>query len=296
MKKRFNRFIQRLTLLNLRVRKLEMPKIKAIYSFAPLSEKHKSFNMKNYFILYTLIFCLPALDTRAQNVIEAGTGWQSTGATRELTWWPGIQGSRKDIPVFIGWRHVGNKRVYYSPAARFIYTNTWSIGGAMNLVSAGISPAGLGVYFTKPPSAYKPEDRAGKWFVSANVNASFRFGVNVTPHKPTSKRIANPDEYKANLPWLLEHQDSLGITLFDFEQHYPFGPYGYVALDLPVQIHFNTVLKSGYGVGFFIESAVGILEWSLDGKTYNSPYAFGWNMVMGVSCTLPPIKAKNTGQ
>ena len=132
------------------------------------------------------------------------------------------------------------------------------------------------------------QDRVGKWFVSANVNAGFRFGVNVTPHKPTSTRVTNPEEYKNNLPWLLAHQDSLGITLFDFEQHYPFGPYGYVALDFPVQIHIHTVLKNGCGVGFFIESAVGTFEWSLDGKVYKSPYAFGWNMLAGISVELPP--------
>lgn len=241
--------------------------------------------MKNFIAASFCLFFINILNLNAQNVFEAGTGWQNTGATYKDTWRPGIQGSRKDVPAFIGWRMIGENRVYYTPTARLIYTNTWSIGGAMNLVSAGISPAGIGVYFTKPPSAYAPKDRVGKWFVSANLNASFRFGVNVTPKKPMSKRIENPEQYKENLPWLLDHQDSLGITLFDFEQHYPFGPYGYVALDIPIQIHINTILKSGYGVGFFVESNAATFEWSMDGKGY--PYAYGYNMTMGVSFTLP---------
>jgi hypothetical protein len=245
----------------------------------------KSKNMKTLSLCFAMLFCF-ALNTSAQNVLEVGTGWQSTGATRELTWWPGIQGSRKDIPVFAGWRYIGQKRVYYSPTARMVYINCWSIGGAMNLMSAAVSPAGLGIYFTKPPEAYKPEDRAGKWFIGTNINAAFRFGVNMTPHKPKSDKVPNPEQYKETLQWRVDNQDSLGITLFDFEQHYPFGPYGYVALDLPVQIYFNTELKSGYGVGFFLESAVGIFEWSLDGKTYKSPYAYGWNFMMGASFTF----------
>lgn len=232
-------------------------------------------------MLCCLLFAMQTINIQAQHIIEVGAGWQNTGATRKDTWRPGIQGSRKDVPAFIGWRYMGQKRVFYTPSARLMYANTWSIGGAMNLLSAGISPTGVGFYLTKQPAAYEAKDRVGKWFVSANVNASFRFGVNVTPNHPKSDKVPNPKQYRDDLPWKIEHMDSLGITLFDFEQHYPFGPYGYVALDLPVQLHFNTIMKNGYGVGFFIESSVGIFEWSMDGNNY--PYAYGYNMVAGAS-------------
>lgn len=237
--------------------------------------------MKPLSILAAATLVLISFRLSAQHVIEAGTGWQNTGATRELTWRPALQGSRKDVPAFIGWRYVGEKRVYYSPTARFVYLNTWSIGGAMNLINAAVSPAGIGIYFTKPPAAYKPEERIGKWFISANINAAFRFGVNVTPHKPKSDKVPDPEDYKENLQWRLDHQDSLGITLFDFEQHYPFGPYGYIALDLPVQLNFTTVLKQGHTIGFFLESSTAIFEWSMDGKGY--PYAYGYSMVAGIN-------------
>lgn len=245
--------------------------------------------MKNFIMLFSCLFCIALSTTTAQtHTFEAGTGWQNTGATRKDTWRPGIQGSRKDVPAFIGWRMTGEKRVYYTPTARFIYTNTWSIGGAMNLISAGLSPAGIGFYLTKAPAGFAPKDRVGKWFVSANINAGLRFGVNVTPNGPKSSKVPNPKEYQANLPWMIDHQDSLGITLFDFEQHYAFGQYGYVALDLPVQIHVNTTLKSGYGLGFFIESNVSTFEWAMDGNKY--PYAYGYNVTMGLSLTLPDMK------
>jgi hypothetical protein len=239
--------------------------------------------MRVYFFISCLIFTAVTFTGNAQHTLEAGTGWQNTGATEKLSWWPDLQGSRKDIPVFIGWRYVGQKRFYYTPYARFIYLNTWSIGGAMNMLNASFSPTGMGVYLTKPPAAYKPEERVGKWFVSFNVNAAFRFGVNVTPHGPKSQRVPNPEEYKQNLQWRLNHQDSLGITLFDFEQHYPYGQYGYVAVDLPVQIRVNTVVKNGYGVGFFIESNAALFEWFMDGKTYRLPYAYGYSMTAGFS-------------
>lgn len=248
--------------------------------------------MRLYIIPFLLPLFLTAIyNASAQHVLEAGTGWQNTGATRELTWRPALQGSRKDVPAFIGWRYIGQKRIYYTPFARLIYMNTWSIGGAMNLINTGLSPAGLGGYFTKPPSDYKPEDRVGKWFISANINVSFRFGVNMTPHSPKSDKVANPKTYKENLQWRLDHQDSLGITLFDFEQHYPFGPYAYVAMDLPLQLQFSTVLKQGYGVGFFLESNVGLFEWSLDGNRY--PYAYGYSMVGGVNFTFGKGKTKS---
>jgi hypothetical protein len=241
--------------------------------------------MKNFIAISFCLFVISIFNLNAQHVFEAGTGWQNTGATYKDTWRPGIQGSRKDIPVYVGWRYIGQKRVYYTPTARFSYTNTWSIGGGMNLISAGLSPAGIGFYLTKAPAAYKPEDRVGKWFVSANINASFRFGVNVTPNKPKNSKIPDAKAYQQNLPWLLDHQDSLGITLYDFEQHYAFGPYGYVALDIPIQIHVSTYLKNGLGVGFFLESNAASFEWSMDGKGY--PYAYGYNMTAGVSFTLP---------
>ncbi|MCW5907356.1 MAG: hypothetical protein KIS94_05825 [Chitinophagales bacterium] len=240
--------------------------------------------MKPHSAFLLLILSFFATGTNAQDVIEAATGWQTTGATRELTWRPAIQGSRKDVPVYLGWRHIGGNSLYYTPFTRLYYTNTWSIGGAMNLLSTGLSPAGLGLYFTKPPSAFEPSERVGKWFISANINAAFRFGLNITPHSPKSDKVPNPTEYKENLPWLLDHQDSLGITLFDFEQHYPFGPYGYIAVDFPVQIQFTKVLKEGYGLGFFIESSVSTLEWSLDGNRHK--YALGWNMLAGLNFTF----------
>lgn len=247
--------------------------------------------MKFYrLFIFLFLYLLITLYANSQHVVEAGTGWQNTGATRDLTWRPALQGSRKDVPAFMGWRYIGEKRIYYTPFARLIYMNTWSIGGAMNLINTGLSPAGLGVYFTKPPSDYNPEERMGKWFISANINASFRFGINTTPHSPKSDKVIDPEAYKGNLQWRLDHQDSLGITLYEFEQHYPFGPYAYVAIDLPVQIQFSTILKQGYGIGFFLESNVGLFEWSLDGNRY--PYAYGYSMVGGVNFTFAKRKEK----
>src|SRR5262245_36708411 len=102
----------------------------------------------------------------AGHSVELGAGWQNSGATRELTWEPGVQGSRKDVTAYVGWRMVGEKRVYYSPSARLTYTNFWSLGGAGNLLGVKLGPAGFGVYVTPPPSRFTAEQRKGRWFAT----------------------------------------------------------------------------------------------------------------------------------
>lgn len=59
-----------------------------------------------------LLLVLVTFSIIAQEVIKAGTGLQNTGATRELTWRQALQGLRKGVPAFTGWRLIGDKRVY----------------------------------------------------------------------------------------------------------------------------------------------------------------------------------------
>src|SRR4051794_28993835 len=90
--------------------------------------------------LVAFLFCAVAgaslwAEAHPANVVEVGAGWQNTGALRDsLEWTYSIQGSRKDVPAYVGWRLLGKRRFYWAPFARFNYTSFWSIAGAGNLL------------------------------------------------------------------------------------------------------------------------------------------------------------------
>ncbi|MCX4247968.1 hypothetical protein [Paraliomyxa miuraensis] len=226
-------------------------------------------------------------EPRAGHTIEAGTGWQNSGATRAMTWEPGVQGSRKDVPVFVGWSRTGHRRLYYAPSVRLQYTNTWSMGGAMNLLGVELGLGGLGVYLTEPPRAVVP--RMGRWFVTAEVDlANLRIGANLTPNRPGHSEVPDPDAHRDHIRELqaADRTDELDFTI----QHYPFGNYSYVALAFPVQIRAWKMIREDLGVGFFFESTVTALEWPLDRPV--SKAAFGYNVVCGLAIHLAPRRRR----
>jgi hypothetical protein len=139
----------------------------------------------------------------AGHAFEVGTGWQNMGASREAGWAPSVQGSRKDVPAYIGWRLVGERRLYWAPFARVQYTNFWSLGGAGNLLGVTLGPLGLGVHLTPPPSQ--------------------------------DDRVPDPDAHRADLRREIAREGRVGAS--GFTQHYPLGSYSYVSLGLP--IHFR---------------------------------------------------------
>ncbi len=115
---------------------------------------------------------------RAGHGFEAGAGWGDMGDTPgALHWMPAIQGSRKDVPVYLGWRLLGQGRVYWAPSVRINYMNFWSIGGGGNILGATVAPAGLGVYLTRPPAGLTPAERRGRWFATFEASLGSLQGI-----------------------------------------------------------------------------------------------------------------------
>jgi hypothetical protein len=214
----------------------------------------------------------------AGHLVEAGTGFQNTGATREIGWEPSVQGSRKDVPAFVGWRLVGNKRFYWAPSVRIQYTNFWSLGGAGNLLGVTLAPCGVGVYLTPPPASYSPGDRNRHWFVTLELNVgSLQIGGNITPNAPQDEHIPDADAHRADLRAELAREGGVSASA----QHYPFGSYSYVSLGLPLPFRAWKMVTDRIGVGFFVEVNTLLLEWPLD-RPVGHP-AYGYNLTAGMN-------------
>ena len=220
-----------------------------------------------------------ASSAHAANVLEIGAGWQDTGAIEgSLEWTYSIQGSRKDVPAFVGWRLLGERRVYWAPFARFNYTNFWSIAGSGNLLGVTVAPAGVGVYLSHPPGAV----RRGRWLATLELNlASVEIGGNVTPGAPTDARIPDPNAYRAQLRTEVQQ----GGVSTSITQFYPFGSYSFVSLNVPIQIRVWKMVTDKIGVGGFIEGYPLMLEWRLGGGGGATP-AYGYNVNAGLSAIL----------
>jgi hypothetical protein len=228
----------------------------------------------------TWIILVMLLSTRAMagHAIEVGAGWQNTGATRELTWEPAVQGSRKDVSAFVGWKLVGQKRVHWAPMARLQYTNFWSLGGAGNLLGVRLGPAGLGVYLTPPPSRFA--ERKGRWFAVLDINfGALQIGGNITPDSPGDERVPDPEAHRNRL----RQELAQGGVKSGFTQHYPFGSYAFVQLGMPMQIRAWKMVSERAGVGLFFELDPLLLEWAIDRPA--SPVANGYNFSGGVTVT-----------
>jgi hypothetical protein len=211
--------------------------------------------------------------------VHFGVGWQNTGASRALTWEPAIQGSRKDVPVIVGWSMIGKRRLYWAPFARLEYMNTWSIGGGTNMLGLDLGFGGLGVYMTKPPS--QVENPTGRWYATFEINlANLRFGGNLAPNAPKNDRVPDPDAHREMVREDLEN----GIFPDHTIQRYPFGKYSYVALGFPIQIRAWKQIRDDLGIGFFLESTVFGMEWPMDRKV--SRFAQVYNVIAGLSVVL----------
>lgn len=229
----------------------------------------------------TLASPLPA---QAEHTVEAGTGWQNTGAIRDgLHWLPGIQGSRKDVPAFAGWRWTGTRRFYWAPSARLVYTNYWSIGGGGNALGVYLAPAGIGVYLTRPPSEIAGS-RRGRWFATVELSVGAQIGGNLTPDQPATSEVPDPPAYRARLQ--AEYNAKGGIDAASvITQHYPGGAYSFASIAVPIRISAWNMVNERVGVGFFLEGNGLMLEWDLAPGATRTP-AYGYNIVAGLSAVL----------
>ena len=230
------------------------------------------------------VLAIPSGTARAANVIEAGAGWENQGAVKDvLQWLPSIQGSRKDVPVYVGWRHVGQGRLFWAPSARLSVTNFWSIGGGGNLLGLTLVPAGVGVYLTRPPAAYAPEERRGRWFVTASLGAGVQIGGNITPDQPQNPSVPDPDAHRADLR--ARKDSGAGFDVLVEPQHYPLGRYAFAALAPPVRIDVWGMATGRVGLGFFFEAHPMLLEWQIDGAGGSTP-AYGYSTTAGLTATI----------
>lgn len=229
----------------------------------------------------TAAVVLVAPRAEAGNAIELGIGWENLGALQgTLEWQPSVQGSRKDVPVFLGWRNVGERRVFWAPSARLGVTNFWSIGGGGNFLGATLAPVGIGVYFTRPPQAWSREERRGRWFVTATLSASVQFGGNITPTGPQNDSVPDPEAHRAELRTRI--QQGTGIDVLKEPQHYPLGDYAFTSLGLPLRIDAWGMATPRVGVGFFVEAHPLILEWQVSSGGSATP-AYGYSMTAGLT-------------
>lgn len=234
-------------------------------------------------LLFALIL-FPAARAHAVHVFEGGAGWENQGAVRaQLQWLPSIQGSRKDVPVYLGYRYIGQGRVFFAPSARLTVTNFWSIGGGGNLLGLTLAPVGLGVYLTRPPAAFAPESRRGRWFVTASLAASLQLGSNITPSEPQNASVPDPDAHRAELRGRID--SGAGIDVLAEPQHYPLGRYSFAALGVPVRIDVFGMATRDFGLGFFFESHPLLLEWQIDGRGSATP-AYGYSTTAGFTAAF----------
>ena len=219
----------------------------------------------------------------AQHSFELGTGWGNLGISPETTWKPysWSQGSRKEVNAAFTYRYTGKNRLYYAPSASLFYINTWSLTGAMNLAMLNLGVGGLGVYISKPISAYTPEERIKKWFATVEINvASFSIGGNITPNhgaRGTNSGIREWDDT----------EDMFGNQYYPFKDTYDAingGRYTCFQYSIPVTIRAWSMITTKTGIGMFLASNVLILEKSINFKS--SPLAIGYDMRAGVALTL----------
>jgi hypothetical protein len=226
-----------------------------------------------------------AAPAQAGNVFEIGAGWQDTGTVEgSLEWSPSIQGSRKDVPAYAGWRHLGASRIYWAPFARLNYTYFYSLGGGGNLLGVTLAPAGFGVYLTRPFSAVSPQARRGRWFATLELNlGSLELGGNATPSGPTDPGIPDPNAYRDMLRSEVQQGGVRFATVIT--QHYPLGEYQYAKLSAPLQFRAWNMVTQRVGVGFFFEVNAAMLEWNIgpDGK---STPAYGYHVSAGIATIL----------
>jgi len=239
-------------------------------------------------VVATLALAIPRA-AHAGHVLEAGTGFQNTGASRDIRWLPAIQGSRKDLPVFVGWRWLGERRLYWAPYARLDYVKFWSLGGAGNLLGVTLAPAGLGVYLSRPPASLAPEQRRRRWFATLEINfAALQLGGNATPGSPTASAIPDADAYRARLRD--EYQRTGGISAASaITQFYPFGEYAYVSISVPIQLRVWNQVTRRAGVGLFFELTPAIFEWQLGGQassTLSATPAYGFSATGGATVVV----------
>lgn len=224
---------------------------------------------------------LAAPAAHAANVVELGVGWENLGALEgKLEWQPSVQGSRKDVPVFVGWRHTGERRVFWAPSARLTFANFWSIGGGGNFLGVTLTPAAIGVYLSRPPEAWGREQLRGHWFVTASLGASVQIGGNATPDQPQNPSVPDPDAHRAELRARI--QQGVGIDVLQESQHYPLGSYAFTSLGLPLRIDAWGMATQRVGVGFFVEAHPMILEWQISSGGSATP-AYGYSMTAGLT-------------
>lgn len=218
------------------------------------------------------------------NVVEVGVGWANQGAVRaQLQWLPSIQGSRKDVPMYLGLRRIGERRVFFAPSARLTLTNFWSIGGGGNLLGLTLAPAGIGVYLTRPPGDFPIASRRGRWFVTASLAASLQLGGNITPAGPQNPDVPDPDAHRADLRQRFSQGQP--VDLLVEPQRYPLGRYAFAALGVPVRIDVFALATTDLGLGFFFESHPLLLEWQIDGRGSATP-AYGYSTTAGFTATF----------
>ncbi|MFO0550511.1 MAG: hypothetical protein U0271_19105 [Polyangiaceae bacterium] len=232
------------------------------------------------------VVVLSASTASAGDRVEAGAGWQNMGALEgTLEWTASIQGSRKDVPAFIGWRHVDDTRVYYSPFIRLDYTNFWSLAGGGNLLGVTLAPVGIGVYLTDPPAEVSKGGLVGRWFVALDINlAALQAGGNITPDSPEDERVKDPEAYRSSL--LKEKAETGGLAGQDLPQRYPFGDYSFFRLGFPVHVEAFNLVKPDLGVGFFVESYVAAFEVGLNVPYAASSFAYGYSVMAGGSVVI----------
>lgn len=233
-----------------------------------------------------LLAAAPA--AHAGHAIEAGVGWQNTGALRDsLHWDPSIQGSRKDVPVFVGWTHLGQRRVYWAPLARLNYMNFWSLGGAGNTLGVTVAPAGVGVHLTRPLPVPGQGARRGRWLATLEVTlGTLQIGGNISPGAPTDPGVPDPDAHRA----VLRADVAAGGVRPEhgFTQRYPLGDYAFATLGVPLHLRVARMVTERVGVGLFLEINPVLLEWTLSSATTapSATPAYGYNVTMGLSSVV----------
>ncbi|MGL4393913.1 MAG: hypothetical protein ACRCS8_01625 [Brevinema sp.] len=220
-------------------------------------------------IILFLVICilnpLFAKDNIFQNhILEIGIGWENMGLSPQTTWKPYLysQGSRKEMSLTLGWRNLGEDKIYYSTYGRLHYGWDWSLSGAMNLLEFQVGLLGFGVYMSKPLAAYSQQERIGKWFSTFEINfASIAIGGNLSPKSGSGQREwSDTDNQFGN-------------------QYYAFGhSYAYFHYSIPLRMQFWKEMNK-LGAGMFFEAESLIIEKSLN---RSMPIAIGYNVMTGV--------------